>query len=172
MWNDTNADPPKRYSYAEWAYYLRLLGEDENDSRFHRKPPKKAALDDLEERKKEAKNRSGHAVGNIGLTTAGQAKRKDSMTKWSWMGPRSPLMAGDDEPSWLLEKLFAKLETSLQEHWDEHKAQDRLQERASQDDAGHEDDFGGSDHRQSAGHSDEGQYEGVEKESDQRRESQ
>ena len=125
VWVDSNADTPKQYSYAEWAYYLRLLGEDERDERFHRRPPTKSALADLKARQQQAR-RNGHTddEGPMDVTTGGSAKRSDSMTKWSWMGPRSPLLANDDEPSWLLEKLFQRLEESLSEHWKEHQRQD------------------------------------------------
>ena len=159
VWNDSNSDSPKQYSYAEWAYYLRLLGEDENDSSFHRRPPKTRAADDLEERKKVADHRKGSAAGNVDSTTAGAAKKKDNMTKWSWMGPRSPLMAGDDEPSWLLEKLFAKLEESLTEHWEEHKKQDKEGKEPHKDDADDSDQSGASEQRPTAPAGNEADYE-------------
>lgn len=124
VWNDVNSDPPKKYSYAEWAYYLRLLGEDENDRRFHRRPTAKRAAQALKEAEDNEKNQ--HA----GLTPSGVVKhgtdldKPRQVTKWSWMGPNSPLLANDDEPSWLLQKLFIRLEDSLSEHWASHHKDD------------------------------------------------
>ncbi|KAL8787890.1 MAG: hypothetical protein Q9213_001917, partial [Squamulea squamosa] len=32
-------NPPRRYTYEEWAWFLKLMGEDEDNHASHRKPP-------------------------------------------------------------------------------------------------------------------------------------
>ena len=108
VWNDTNSSEDKQYTYAEWAYFLRLLGEDENDDRFHRRLPTKSALQDLHDRKKDDekldKAESRRAGQKNAVPGEGPAPETDpkveptreekdqKITKWSWIGPRSPLM--------------------------------------------------------------------------------
>ncbi|KAF2104383.1 potassium channel [Rhizodiscina lignyota] len=88
LMRDVNKSPPKQYSYAEWAYFLMLIGQDEDDPDFHRRPPgtPPASDEDLP-----------------GVCAA----------KWSWLGPRSPLMASKTESEWILERVSVVLETEL-----------------------------------------------------------
>ena len=86
---DSGESPPKQYRYHEWRWFLRLLGETEDDKQFHRKPPVEATEEDLD--------------GGIG--NAGQ--------KWSWLGARSPLLGEMNEADWLLSMLTEKLEQLL-----------------------------------------------------------
>lgn len=94
LMKDMDASPPKQYSYEEWSYYLRLVGEDEDDSRNHRKPAKTRDYED------------GHAP-NIGSAANG------TETAWSWLGIRSPLMGNTNEPQWLLQRLSATMEKEM-----------------------------------------------------------
>ena len=99
---DLNESPPRKYSYHEWAWFLRLLGEDENDSAHHRKPPINLDPDD---------------TGFPGMTSTEQQKMGKSPEdmQWSWVGSRSPILGDIEEPEWVLEKLVAKLEELLKE---------------------------------------------------------
>ena len=130
VYQDTNASTPKKYSYAEWAFFLALLGEDENDSKFHRKAPIKTkdrkvkdilktdndATAAVEKEETEDVEGSSPEEGGDGQADT-NTDENDGVTKWSWIGNRSPLMGDQSEAEWLLEKLFNKLEQSLREQW-------------------------------------------------------
>ena len=94
---DISASPPKKYSYHEWAYFLKLIGEDEGDPSRHRTPPVNP--------KRNGKN-------NPVSKTRNQDNEK-SPTAWSWVGTRSPLMGNKTEAEWLLENIAACLEREL-----------------------------------------------------------
>lgn len=97
---DVNASPPKQYTYQEWAYYLRLIGQDEADPSGHRKPhinPK---------RNKEG----GPDIGAGAGTMKFDGKQEFA---WSWLGTRSPLMGSKSEAEWILERLSKTLEHEL-----------------------------------------------------------
>jgi potassium channel subfamily K, other eukaryote len=98
LMKDVNASPPKEYSYAEWAYYLKLIGEDEADPQRHRKPPIKA-------------KRTQNGTPNLG--SAGLQDEDGNPHAWSWLGTRSPLMGSKSEAEWLLQRLSATLEGEL-----------------------------------------------------------
>ena len=103
---DVGQVPPKKYSYDEWVWFLRLMGEDENSSEKHRK----AAVDmrgdpnnpDLQE---------------AGLDTSHNGRGQE----WSWMGTRSPLMGETEEADWVLERLSITLEKELKKQRDTQK---------------------------------------------------
>ena len=130
VYRDTNASTPKKYSYAEWAFFLALLGEDENDSKFHRKAPIKTkdrkvkdilktdndATAAVEKEETEDVEGSSPQEGEDGQADT-NTDEEDGVTKWSWIGNRSPLMGDQSEAEWLLDKLFDKLEQSLREQW-------------------------------------------------------
>ncbi|KAK3692495.1 hypothetical protein B0T22DRAFT_373978 [Podospora appendiculata] len=82
------AHPPRKYTFQEWAWYLSLVGEDENDADRHHK----AHAHRRGEKEKHTENRDG---------------------KWSWVGSRSPLMSSQEEAEWILDKLTIKLEREL-----------------------------------------------------------
>jgi potassium channel subfamily K len=86
---DVGQEPPKKYSFNDWQWFLRLLGEQEDDEKFHRKPPVEATEEDLQK--------------SVGL----------GQVKWSWLGARSPLLGEMDEPDWVLDHLVQKLEQLL-----------------------------------------------------------
>ncbi|KAF2502946.1 potassium channel-like protein [Lophium mytilinum] len=91
---DVDASPPRQYSYQEWAYYLRLLGQDETDASRHRKAPVK----------EDKSRRNGIGNGN---------DESGERVAWSWLGTRSPLMGNKSEAQWLLEKLLGTLEREM-----------------------------------------------------------
>ena len=101
---DLNDSPPRKYSYHEWAWFLRLMGEDENSSRSHRK-----AL--------------AHAPREEGTDPESQTGIDDDDSdherhQWSWLGTRSPLMVETEEAEWVLERLSETLEKELRKQRD------------------------------------------------------
>jgi potassium channel subfamily K len=94
MLSDINVSPPKQYSYDDWTYYLKLIGQDEDDASNHRRP----------------EDQSQHKEGDtpdIGTANDG------GEVNWSWLGIRSPLMGNTNEPEWILQRLTAKLEAEM-----------------------------------------------------------
>jgi potassium channel subfamily K len=94
MMTDINSSPPRQYTYDEWTYFLRLIGQDEGDASGHRKPE-----DQVQHNKGDAPD--------IGTADDGDT------VAWSWLGIRSPLMGNTNEPEWLLHRLTAKLEAEM-----------------------------------------------------------
>ncbi|KIX93166.1 uncharacterized protein Z520_11223 [Fonsecaea multimorphosa CBS 102226] len=76
-----DAQPPRKYSYEEWAWFLKLIYEDESMTPGHRNPWE-------------------HEVD-----VAAPLREKDDQ-KWSWLGQESPLMSMEDEPRWVLARLL------------------------------------------------------------------
>lgn len=108
-----DATPPRKYSYAEWTWFLKLLGEDESNSSRHRNPRTvhgaEVAADDAHRREPAAEAHN----------------EKDQIQPWSWLGRRSPLMASTDEPKWVLERLMDALERELKEQGGKSLMQER-----------------------------------------------
>lgn len=94
--------PPRKYSFAEWAWYLKLIGEDERSAERHQKVV-------TTDRKK------GYGHGQAGDDDDSGKKDKENPEKlqWSWVGSRSPLMGSQEEAEWILEKLERKLLSEL-----------------------------------------------------------
>ena len=108
---DLVEDPARRYNYGEWAWFLRLMGEDENAAARHRKPPLSPRADD------------GAAGPELALTADDDdddGDTDDDRKQWSWIGSRSPLMADKDEPEWVLEHLGLTLERELKKRREKH----------------------------------------------------
>jgi len=99
---DVSASPPREYSYHEWAWYLKLFGQDENDPELHRKPPIKAK-----------RRRLGRGEHKVEMQNLGKADGEEGDLRWNWLSTRSPLMGNKTESEWLLEKLSATLEREL-----------------------------------------------------------
>ncbi|KAK7736531.1 hypothetical protein SLS53_006962 [Cytospora paraplurivora] len=97
------SQPPRKYSFDEWAWYLKLIGEDERSARRHQKalPQQKKKSDSVED-------------GQDATTEEDPEK-----LQWSWVGTRSPLMGSQEEAEWILEKLELKLKSELQRVRDE-----------------------------------------------------
>ncbi|KAF2034373.1 hypothetical protein EK21DRAFT_107994 [Setomelanomma holmii] len=94
LMKDLDTSPPKQYNYDEWTYYLRLIGQDEDDSSRHRRPE-----DQLQHNEND--------TPDIGTADDG------GTVAWSWLGIRSPLMGNTNEPQWLLQRLSATLEKEM-----------------------------------------------------------
>ena len=93
-----NESPPRKYSYEEWAWFLKLMGEDENSNASHRKAPVKVKRGEDDEPD----------------TQQAQSDDKDKGARqWSWLGNRSPLMGEVDEAEWVFERLSMTLEREL-----------------------------------------------------------
>ena len=104
-----NESPPRRYSYEEWAWFLRLMGENESSDSTHRKAPiriKPANSEEAELQQGPAEDKGEH------------------IQQWSWVGNRSPLMGETEEAEWVLERLSVTLEKAL-------KRQSRARSRAA-----------------------------------------
>jgi potassium channel subfamily K len=93
------SSPPRKYTFEEWAWYLKLIGEDESFADLHNRPSKKPVSD-------------GAATGIAKADKGGQEK-------WSWVGDRSPLIGQKDESEWVLERLTKMLDRELEEMKDE-----------------------------------------------------
>lgn len=94
MLNDVGATPPREYTYEEWSYYLKLIGQDESDASGHRRPDEKLQEND---------------EGTPDIGTADD----NGTVSWSWLGLRSPLMGKTNEADWLLQRLTATLEAEM-----------------------------------------------------------
>lgn len=101
LMRDVSASPPRQYSYREWAWYMKLMGQDENDESLHRKPPVKV------------RSRKPLGRDKTVLEKLGKADGEGGDLRWSWLGTRSPLMGNKSEAEWLLEKLSTVLEREL-----------------------------------------------------------
>ncbi|KAK4643621.1 hypothetical protein QC761_406610 [Podospora bellae-mahoneyi] len=96
--------PPRKYSFKEWAWYLRLIGEDESDAGQHGRASTHV-------RTKKDKFRGGRP--NEGLDDRGEARVTEKVVPWSWVGSKSPLMGGKEEAEWILERLIERLGEEL-----------------------------------------------------------
>lgn len=123
MYADSASATPKKYSYAEWAHFLKLLGEDESDSSLHKAPrsPSEAAGEDIlcderdDDQDHDSPRQKDFETGGqqIAQRRPGSKNEDEKLESWSWIGSRSPLMGDKTEAEWLLEKLFQRLEESL-----------------------------------------------------------
>ncbi|KAG6040728.1 hypothetical protein E4U41_007289 [Claviceps citrina] len=122
---------PRRYTFEEWAWYLGLIGEDERDPMGHQKvvPKKKRKRQGRRfwnhgsREDRDAESQLGH-TSEVDLNNAppGAVEAaaelgmiKSDRIKWSWVGMRSPLMGGQEESEWILDKLMQRLQESLWE---------------------------------------------------------
>lgn len=93
----SKSQPPRKYSFEEWAWFLRLIGEDEANAETHTKPVPRS-------RSKQ--------TGNAGDVGHEQGDHPEKL-QWSWVGSRSPLMGSQEEAEWILEKLEQRLAKEL-----------------------------------------------------------
>ncbi|KAK2031194.1 ion channel protein [Colletotrichum zoysiae] len=108
----TKEKPPRRYSFAEWAWYLKLIGEDESSPETHRKARPHVHA---KKRRRGRKNNDGDGDGDDDEKRKNDGEDKWTLEedKWSWVGPQSPLMGSQEESEWILEKLIDKLRDEL-----------------------------------------------------------
>lgn len=96
-----NAQPPRKYTFEEWAWYLKLVGEDESSADTHVKAVRNPRPDG-----------EGPGVANGGQVGYGEREGEEKV-EWSWVGSRSPLMGMKEEAEWVLERLIGMLEREL-----------------------------------------------------------
>lgn len=89
-----NSKPARKYSFEEWNWYLKLLGEDESNPVTHKMVGRTVNADKVGARSNEAHGEEGKV-------------------KWSWLGKGSPLMGAKAEAEWLLERLTKTLDREL-----------------------------------------------------------
>ncbi|KAL8947139.1 MAG: hypothetical protein Q9222_006543 [Ikaeria aurantiellina] len=123
-------NPPRKYTYDEWAWYLKLMGEDEENQLSHRKPPVKVQND--------GKGQPDMQQGTVDDATP-------HSRQWSWLGNRSPLMGETGEAEWVLERLSITLEKELQRKH-ERKIKKRKEKRDNQEMVQKASSSGGSSH--------------------------
>ncbi|CAJ2505348.1 Uu.00g127420.m01.CDS01 [Anthostomella pinea] len=129
--------PPRKYTYKEWAWYLRLIDEDESSAETHRKPVKvprgkdehPAVIGDTPNQDGGADADVSVPMGNLPQSEHGEKGKGDprqQKLQWSWVGHRSPLMDTREEAEWILEKLEAKLCEELRAVVKEQAGRDSL----------------------------------------------
>jgi potassium channel subfamily K len=96
-------EPHKKYDYRDWAWYLKLLRQDESDESLHRKPKVKPT----------SGKKKGDKNGSWLKDEIGQADALGKSRKWSWLGIRSPLLSPRTESEWLIWRLGEILETEM-----------------------------------------------------------
>ena len=105
--------PPRKYDYEEWAWFLKLMGEDESHSASHRTAPIKV---------------KNNTDGKADMQQAQTDDMEGGLRQWSWLGNRSPLMGDSEEAEWVLERLSMTLEKQLKK-LSEGKADNESQDR-------------------------------------------
>jgi potassium channel subfamily K len=90
-----HSSPPRKYTFEEWAWYLKLVGEDESTADGHVKARRKVNPKEVEDQ-------------------ANGVEESDGVVEWSWVGVRSPLMGGKGESEWVLERLTKTLQRELE----------------------------------------------------------
>ncbi|RDW85639.1 putative potassium channel [Coleophoma crateriformis] len=116
-----NSAPPREYTYDEWAWYLKLIGEDEADAETHRKPLRKPRPD-------------GEGLGATTTRAEDNFQNNKKKIKWSWLGNRSPLMGNKEEAEWVLERLTRKLDRELDEMHKEELEEKQYRNRGVSED--------------------------------------
>lgn len=121
-------DEPRRYSFEEWAWYLGLIGEDERKPEMHRKAIPKEERKHPRHRHHPHKHRHARRHHHSQRETHAPAASssapaaavvddddgvEDDLLKWSWVGKYSPLVGGQEESEWILERLMMSLHESL-----------------------------------------------------------
>ncbi|KAI0022860.1 hypothetical protein F4780DRAFT_731927 [Xylariomycetidae sp. FL0641] len=122
--------PPRKYTFKEWAWYLRLIGEDERNPRTHRKPQRTPAhthegqVDHIvtSSPHEEQEGHHDHADSEYG-----------GQTKWSWVGHRSPLMDSREEAEWILDRLERRLLQELEDVVRRKSGEDGLEDVRSEE---------------------------------------
>ena len=103
-----NESPSRKYTYEEWTWFLKLMGEDEGNAASHRQAPIKV-------------NKGLDKPSDLGQTSSSNSE-DSQVREWSWLGNRSPLMGETEEAEWVLEKLSETLERELKK---QHEAREK-----------------------------------------------
>ncbi|KAH9434295.1 hypothetical protein MCOR27_001281 [Pyricularia oryzae] len=124
--------PTKTYSFVEWAWYLRLIGEDESNPEIHRQAQPHARDHHHHPPHLGRKEMHGNESGENGRRTSKDEEISDKPGSWSWIGSRSPLMGRQDEAEWIHAKLVMKLSEELRAKRDEEKEFQQRETSSSQ----------------------------------------
>lgn len=108
-----DSDPPRKYTFDEWEWYLKLIGEDEDSLAMRGKDSIKPLA---------SGGSSASAPGVNGNNTEKRAK-------WSWVGNESPLMGNKKETEWVLARLTRTLERELKEMKEEELERERRRDK-------------------------------------------
>ena len=100
-------ETPRKYTYHEWSFLLKLLGEDEETEQGHR------------------------VVGQplVGTAEVASPVLQHKHQVWSWLGQESPLMSleDDSEPKWVLKRMMGVLEKDLKQRGDHRVGREKRQ---------------------------------------------
>jgi len=103
---DLSSSSSKKYTYDEWAYFLRLLGHDESHPNDSSPPHQKSDKPRTSDNKKNTNNNEFPEIGRI-------MDNDGNFRSWSWLSLRSPLMSRREESEWILHALLARLQREL-----------------------------------------------------------
>jgi potassium channel subfamily K len=151
--SNINQVPPRKYSYSEWTWFLRLMGEYEDSNKFHRKPRVDPTGDESDK--------------GLQLQTAvGGASDDDEVKKWSWLGTRSPLMGDKGEAEWVLERLSMTLEKQLKSMREKQRKEAKGEGGPGMGDEQQNQASGGHSGKEPSGHEDSGEGSGSQQSAD------
>jgi potassium channel subfamily K len=107
----------KRYTFEEWAWYLRLIGEDEQDPDTHSSTRPDELIGPFH-KIRTTKNgigsyRQEESRENDAQLNTQPLANVDERLKWSWVGDQSPLLGPQEESEWILDKLVDRLRELL-----------------------------------------------------------
>ncbi len=89
---DLHASPPRQYTYAEWTWFLKLIGEDETSPGFGRR----TSVSNQSESQRALVENHGEQGQQL-----------------SWLGTQSALMCDKEEAEWVMHRLSLSLEREL-----------------------------------------------------------
>ncbi|CAK7272448.1 hypothetical protein SEPCBS119000_005130 [Sporothrix epigloea] len=102
--------PPRKYTFQEWAWFLKLIGEDERNPDLHRRAHIKPHKKIWRHNRGSDHRTPEHAKSSPDLNPDDE---DPSRLQWSWVGARSPLMSSQEEAEWILDKLTKRLQAEL-----------------------------------------------------------
>ncbi|KAI1434733.1 voltage-gated potassium channel [Xylaria sp. CBS 124048] len=106
------SSPSRKFTFQEWAWYLRLIGEDESDASTHRGPV---------------------ARGQLSSQPSADSDDRQAMDlKWSWVGHHSPLMDMRDEAEWIIDRLIMKLRQELLDEFERRAGEEGIGRAANE----------------------------------------
>jgi potassium channel subfamily K len=103
--NHLKSSKPHKYSFEQWAWYLKLIGEDESNAETHGKAQPSSRHHHHHHPRRRKTNETAEGVEKDVVS--------DDTTAWSWVGNRSPLMGSQEETEWILDRLLERLRESL-----------------------------------------------------------
>ncbi|RKK18463.1 hypothetical protein BFJ66_g8276 [Fusarium oxysporum f. sp. cepae] len=105
LMNHLKSSKPHKYSFEQWAWYLKLIGEDESNAETHGKAQPNNRHHHHHHPRRRKTNETAEGVEKDVVS--------DDTTAWSWVGNRSPLMGSQEETEWILDRLLERLRESL-----------------------------------------------------------